>query len=131
MKDSKALKVYLMIVGVLLSFIGGATLLMPEELKGNSGIDIAGNIGVLNDVRAASALLLAMGVLTLTGAFSDKLKFSASLVATVLFLSLGAGRLLSILLDGMPVEGQIGATLLEFVLGIAGAILFRTHRDNH
>ncbi|MEL6675421.1 MAG: DUF4345 domain-containing protein [Bacteroidota bacterium] len=124
MKDSKVLKAYLIVAGLLLAFIGGATLLMPVALKTGSGIDIAGNINVINDVRASSALLFSLAVVMLTGAFSPKLTYTASLLSAVLFLALGTGRVVSILADGMPVEGLIGATGLEFVLGIVGAILF-------
>lgn len=129
MKQSKVLSTYLIIAGALLSFIGGATLLMPVELKAGSGIDIAGNIGVLNDIRASSALVLALAVFTFLGALRPGLRGSASLIAPLMFLSMGTGRVISILADGMPVEGQIGATVLEFLLGITGLILFNRYRE--
>ncbi|MEM6347950.1 MAG: DUF4345 domain-containing protein [Bacteroidota bacterium] len=131
MRNSKALNAYLIISGLLLTFIGGVTLLMPVEMKTGSGIEVAGNISVLNDIRASSALLLSLAILNLLGAFSQKLKFSASLVSSILFLALGTGRVLSILIDGMPVEGLLGATLLEFILGIAGLILFIINREKN
>ncbi|MEM7367963.1 MAG: DUF4345 domain-containing protein [Bacteroidota bacterium] len=131
MKQSKVLTTYLTVAGLLLSFIGGATLLMPVELKAGSGIDIAGNIGVLNDVRASSALVLALAVFTFLGGLRPRLRVSASLIAPLMFLSLGTGRVISILADGMPVEGQIGATVLEFLFGITGVILFNMYREKN
>ncbi|MEM6802040.1 MAG: DUF4345 domain-containing protein [Bacteroidota bacterium] len=128
MKNSKVLTAFLILSGLLLTFIGGSTLLMPVEMKAGAGIDIAGNISVLNDTRAAAALIFSTAILSLLGAFKPQLRFSASLASPLLFLSLGSGRLLSILLDGMPVEGLLGASILEFVLGITGAILFSVFR---
>ncbi|WNJ20508.1 DUF4345 domain-containing protein [Pontibacter sp. G13] len=131
MNNSKALKTYLIISGLLLSFIGGATLLMPVEMKASAGIDIASNISVINDVRAASAMILGVAILSLVGAFNPKLTFSATLSTILLFLSLGAGRVISILIDGMPVEGLLGATGLELVLGALGAVFFKVFQPSH
>lgn len=125
MRKSNVLKAYLVVSGLLLTFIGGATLAMPVAMKGGSGIEIAGNISVINDVRAASALLLVLALLTITGAFKSKLTFTSSLVSSLLFLSLGLGRVISIVLDGQPVDGLVKATGLELVLGIIGAVLFK------
>ncbi|MTI32141.1 DUF4345 domain-containing protein [Xanthovirga aplysinae] len=131
MKNSKVLKTFLIISGLLLTFIGGTTLMMPVEMKAGAGIDIAGNISVINDVRASSALILAIAILTIIGAFKKNLTYTSSLVSFLLFLSIGAGRLLSILQDGMPVDGLVKATGLEFILGITGAILFTIYREKN
>lgn len=129
MRKSRLLKAYLIISGLLLTFIGGATLADPVQMKAGAGIDIAGNVSVINDVRAMSALLLALAVIAILGAFVKKLAYTSSLVSFVLFLSLGFGRVLSILLDGMPVDGLVKATGLELVLGLAGAVLFRVFQE--
>ncbi|MFD2568720.1 DUF4345 domain-containing protein [Pseudotenacibaculum haliotis] len=129
MKNSKALKIFLIVSGLLLTFIGGATLLMPVEMKAGAGIDIAGNINVLNDTRASSTLLLAFALLIILGAFVKKLTYTSSLTSFLLFLSIGTGRAISILLDGTPVDGLVKATGLEFVLGIIGIILFIRFRE--
>ena len=129
MENSKVLKAFLIISGLLLTLIGGATLFMPVDVKAASGVDVAGNISVLNDIRASAALILSMVILVLLGAFVKKLSYTSSLVSFLLFLSLGTGRLISILLDGMPVDGMVKATGLEFTLGIVGAILFALKRE--
>ncbi len=131
MRTSKVLKAYLIFSGLLLTFIGGATLAIPVDMKNSVGIDIAENISVLNDVRAASALLLTIGLLTLLGAFVKKLTFTSTLISFLLFLALALGRAISIWLDGMPVDGLVKATGLELVLGIVGAVLFKTFKDKN
>lgn len=130
MRNSKFLKAYLILSGTLLTFIGGATLIMPIAMKAGAGIDIAGNISVINDVRAASALILAVALLMIAGAFVKKVSYTSTLVSVLLFLSLGIGRVISILVDGMPVDGLVKATVLEFVLGIIGMVLFIRHQEN-
>ena len=131
MKNSKVLKTFLVISGLLLTFIGGATLFMPVEMKGSAGIDISGSISVINDVRASGTVILAVGILSILGAFVKKLTYTSSLASFLLFLSLGVGRVISILIDGMPVDGLVKATGLEFILGIVGAILFMVYRERN
>ncbi|PWJ43258.1 DUF4345 domain-containing protein [Sediminitomix flava] len=129
MKKSKVLTTYLIISGLLLTFIGGATLANPIAMKASAGIDISQNISVINDVRAASALFLAVALLTIIGAFRTKLTYTSNLVVSLLFLSLGLGRLISILSDGIPVDGLVKATGLEFILGIIGVFLFQKYKS--
>ena len=129
MKNSIVLKSFLIVSGLLLAFIGGSTLFIPVQMKANAGIDIANNINVVNDVRAYSGLLLGVAILALLGAFSKRLTYTSTLIASLLFITLGLGRILSILLDGIPVEGLVKATALEMVLGITGIVLFNLYQD--
>lgn len=129
MKNSKVLKGFLVLSGLLLTFIGGATLLMPIDMKATEGIDLTGNIAMLNDVRALSALIFVLALLILSGAFVKRLTFTSALVSPIMFLSLGVGRALSILLDGTPPDAMTKATILEFVLGTVGLILFMRFRE--
>lgn len=127
MKNSKILKAYLVVAGALLIFFGIATLSMPLELKGAFDINIPRDMNVLNDVRAYAALSLSLGVLAILGAFVPRLTYTSSLVVFVQFLALGLGRLVSMLLDGVPVDGNIIGMGNEFFLGIVGATVFVKH----
>lgn len=129
MKNSKLLKTFLVLSGVLLTVIGGASLFSPEEMKAGAGIDLLGNTSLINDVRAFGALVLSIAILSIVGAFASKLTYTSSLVSFLFFLSIGFGRLVSIFSDGMPVDGLVKATGLELVLGVIGAILFITKQD--
>lgn len=130
MKQSKALKIFLIIAGLLLTFIGGSSLLMPVEMKATGGIDLT-TVSAINDARAAAALLFGAAILILSGAFSSKLTFTSTLVAVLVFLSLGVGRALSIALDGMPADGLFKATILEFVLGSIGLFLLVKNKPSN
>jgi len=114
---------------LLLTVIGGSTLLMPVVVKASSGIDLAGNINLLNDVRGGGALLLALALTTLIGAFSNLMRFTSTLLSVILFLSIGIGRIFSIVADGMPVESLIKATVVEFVVGSIGIALFLIYKE--
>lgn len=129
MKNVKILKVYLIISGLLLTVIGSLTSFNPVEIKAGEGIEIAGNASALNDVRAFGMLLLATAAWNMIGAFKAQLRKSAIISSFVLFLSLGLGRVLSIVLDGMPSDGMVKATGLEIILGLAGVILFFIYRE--
>jgi len=62
MKNSKILKTYLIVSGLLLTVIGGLTTFNPINVKANEGIEIAGNASALNDVRSFGMLLLATAI---------------------------------------------------------------------
>lgn len=128
MTNSNVLKAYLFISGLLLTFIGGSTLIMPVQMKASAGIDLGGNISIINDVRAFAALILTFAVLAILGAFIKRLTYTSTLVSFLLFTALGLGRLLSIFLDGSPVDGLIKATGLELILGLLGLILFSIYK---
>lgn len=98
-------------------------------MKASAGVDITGQISVINDVRAFAALILTFALLSIGGIFNKKLTYSSTLSTFLLFLSLGIGRLMSIFLDGSPVDGLVKATGLELVLGVLGMILFLTKKD--
>ena len=129
MKNSKVLKTFLIISGLLLSFIGGSSLIMPVKMKATAGIELAGQISALNDARAYSALLLVFAITTFLGAFNSKLSYSSALISTLLFLSLGFGRVVSIVTDGIPADGLVKATALEFILGTVGAVMLIVFRN--
>ena len=80
-------------------------------------------------MRAAAGLILTMGLISLTGVFSKQVTFTAALVLPLAFLSLGIGRIVSIIGDGMPVDAMVKATGFEFILGIAGLIIFLIYRN--
>jgi hypothetical protein len=124
MMYQKVLKGYLFIVGAMMSVIGSLTAFNPINTKLSEGIDLAGNASALNDVRAFGMLLIASGMLFLTGAIKASVRTTASIWAILLFLSVGAGRLLGIMLDGMPSDGMVKATVLEFVIGALGLVFY-------
>lgn len=129
MKDSKALKVILFISGLIGAVIGGLILFTPVSFYAMSGIDLGQNISLLNEVRAAGGALLACGLFIMTGTFVDKLRFTATVISTLLYMSYGLSRVMSMVVDGIPANDLVQAAVLEMFIGsicVIALIKYRT-----
>ena len=118
MKISKIHQVILLIACLIGAGIGAMILFSPVSFYASSGIDLAGNVSLLSDVRAAGGVLLVGGIFIISGAFIPKLTFTATVIATLIYLSYGASRILAISLDGMPVQALVIAAVFEIVIGL-------------
>lgn len=118
MKNSIVLKIILFISGLIAIGIGGTILTMPAAFYATNGINLEGNINLLNEIRASGGALLASGILIILGAFITKLTFTSTVISTLLYFSYGLSRILSIVLDGMPSEGLVQAVILELIIGL-------------
>lgn len=130
MKNSKVLKTLLIISGLIASGIGAAILFAPVAFYATYGIELGGNFSLLNEIRAPGGALLASGILILAGAFVEKLSFTAVVVSTLLYLSYGLSRVLSIAIDGIPVVELVQAAVLEIVIGLACVFALVRYREN-
>lgn len=119
MKESRVVKTILLISGLIASTMGTTILFAPGVLYATYGIELGGNLSLLNEIRASGGTLMASGLLIISGAFVDKLAFTAAVVSTLLYMSYGLSRVMSIVVDGMPVEGLVQATVVEIVIGLA------------
>lgn len=129
MKNSKVVKVYLILAGLLLTFVGASILFTPVEFTAKNGIDLGGNVSLLNDIRSSGGLYLAMGVTIILGGFVSRLVFISTLTSIITYLAVGAGRAMSIVLEGMPAEGLVKATIAEFVVGLIGVFIFIKYQE--
>jgi hypothetical protein len=78
--------------------------------------------------RAVMGLYLAMVVIWLVGAFNPTLTEKALFCCAVFMLGLAAGRVLSLILDGIPHWLLVVYLALELVLGVTAVHLLRKHR---
>jgi hypothetical protein len=130
MKNSKVLKTILLVSGFILTGIGGAILFMPMALFASNGIDLGGNISLLNEIRPPGGALLASGLLIMSGAFVTKMTFSAAVLTILVYLSYGISRILSMAIDGIPAKGLVMATVVEIIIGLVGIFAFLKYREN-
>ncbi len=121
-QNSRVLRAILIASGLIAIGVGGATLIAPVAFERSYGVELGSNISLLSEVRAPGAALLASGALMISGAFVPKLAFTSTVTATVWFLSCGASRLLSMVLDGIPDSGLVQAAVLEIAIGVLGAL---------
>jgi hypothetical protein len=119
MKNSKVVKLILLISGLIAIGIGSSILTVPISFYATNGITLEGNISLLNELRASGGALLASGILIVSGVFVKKLTFTSTVISSVLYFSYGLSRLLSTAIDGAPAEGLIQAVILELIIGLA------------
>ncbi len=109
--------------GFLLFMVGTMRLSNPTKTYSkNSGIELAKDVDLLNEVRGVSALMMSSGIIILLGTIMPKLTPFSCVVAVLLFLGFAIGRLLSIVTDGKPNKKIIQGLFSELILG--GANLF-------
>jgi hypothetical protein len=77
-------------------------------------------------MRAVMGLYLAMVIFWLWGAFAPSMTGPALASCAVFMLGLAAGRMLSLIVDGMPHWLLLVYALLEIVLGVIAVVLYRT-----
>lgn len=129
MQNSTILKYILIFSGVIGIAIGGSILVSPQGFYSLNQIDLGNNIGLFNEIRASAGFLLSMAILILIGAFYKKLTYTASLVATIIFLSYGFSRILSMFLDGQPIDAFYIVTGSEILIGVLNLGAFLKYRN--
>ena len=107
--------------GTLLGVIGAAMLTRTEAFLAMSGVEISSSPSLLSELKAPSVLLILAGTLMLIG--SARLRFSdlGLTVGVVVYGSYGVARLVGMVMEGLPSESLVIATLIELVL--AGLLL--------
>jgi hypothetical protein len=123
MKISKMLKATLIVAGLIGAYIGMEILFFPVSFYATSGIELGNNISLLNEIRAPGGALLFISVLIMLGAFILKLTFTSITLATLLYLSYGLSRILSMTIDGRPAEILVYAAGLEIAIGLVCAVM--------
>ena len=78
-------------------------------------------------MRAVMGLYFGMIVFWLCGAFRRSLAGAALAACAVFMLGLAAGRILSLILDGLPHWLLVVYAVLEIVLGLIAVALYRGH----
>lgn len=112
--------VILSLSGLMLFFVGAMRLSNPIKtyLK-NSGINLANDVNLLNEMRGVSAVMLFGGIIILLGTIIPKLMISSFVVATLIFIGFAIGRMLSHLLDGKPNKMLVQGLIFELIFGAA------------
>ncbi len=128
MQSSAVLKIKLIVAGLIGAGVGGAILFIPEAFHATTGIRLGADVSLLNEMRASGGALLASGVLVMSGAWVPKLTFTSITVASLLYLSYGLSRVLSIVIDGMPDPGLVQVAALEIAIGSVCVLALAKYR---
>ncbi|MDF1702524.1 MAG: DUF4345 domain-containing protein [Planctomycetota bacterium] len=119
MQPSKTLRVLLVLSGLMAVVIGASILVAPGAFHASYGTELGSDANLLSEIRAPGGALMVLGLLMGLGAFVPRLTYASTVIAAAVYLAYGASRLVSIGLDGMPVDALLGATAIEFVVGSA------------
>lgn len=115
--------VTLALSGLLLLMVGMARLSNPiKNYAKNSGISIANDVDLLNEVRGTSAVMLIGAIVVLLGIFVPEVTLTSHVIAALLFLGFAVGRFVSITADGQPNKKIKQGIVFELVLGAANVI---------
>ena len=129
MKNSKVLKGILIVLGLLLTIIGLWRLFDPIAFFENSGLVLSNEAGLLSEARATGGAVVGFGIVVLLGAFNQRLSYTSTITALVVFLGFGIARLIGFSLDGNPGEGVIQGIIIEFVLGLLAVFALFKYRE--
>ncbi len=120
-------KVILGISGITALGIGGFILAAPHTFYTSYGITLGNDASLLSELRAPAAGLAAFGVVMLAGLVRSAFSQVAIVAALTVFLAFPAGRLVGLLVDGIPSGSIIGALVLEVAIAALCLTAFR-HR---
>ena len=119
-------KLTLGIAGLAALGIGLAITTAPASFYATYGIILGSDPNLLSELRAPGANLAALGMIILAGAFRQGMQRLAAFLGATVFLAYAFGRIVSMVLDGMPSSGLVQATLIELVIGgLCAALLWR------
>jgi hypothetical protein len=133
LKGSSMIKLTLLVSGLVAVGIAGTILLAPEVFYAGYGIDVEGDATLVNELKAPAGVLLAAGMLMFAGVFRADLVMVSLTTASVVYLSYGLSRLLSIAVDGLPDSGIVSAAGIELGIGAAclAALLYARAINTH
>lgn len=129
MKESKVLKAYLVLSGLIALGVGVSVLFATVPFYEDSGIPLGNNISLINELKAMGGGLLAAGALVMSGVFIKRLTYSATLISALMYLAYGLSRVFSMATDGMPVSVLVQVSVVELVVGTAGIYAFLKYQD--
>lgn len=124
MKESRWLRVVLIVLALILVIFGGWRLVDPIGFYGFSGLELSDNAGLLSEVRGAGGIIMICGLVVGMGAIRHAWSRTSVLLAALVFLSLGLARLFGIALDGSPGAEVIQGMVIELVFGGLALLAF-------
>ena len=104
------------------AFIYGSPSMLPEQLD----IQVT-TIDLSNMLRAIMCLYLGVSVVWLLGIWKNSYWKSATQLNILFMLTLATGRLLSMLLDGLPTGGYIFGVIAELSIGLYATYQLRKY----
>lgn len=116
--------------GLLAAGIAATILFAPDAFYASYGIDTGSDVNLANELKAPAGMLLIAGLLMLAGVVRTKLTVASLGTASLIYLSYGLSRVLSMVTDGIPNSGLVSAAILEIAIGAICLLVFARHRKS-
>jgi len=114
--------------GLIGGYIGISILFDTQKFFAHNGVEITGDPGLMSELKAPAIVLLAAALVLLVGSVKSRFTDMALMIGAIVYGSYGMGRVVSILVDGLPPQPLIAAAVVE--LGIASILLFLAMHSN-
>lgn len=131
MGKSKFIQALLLVSGLIGIGIGGALLFVPVAFEASAGIALTEDVNLLSEIRAPGGALFIGGIFIFSGAFYTRLTFTSLVLSSLFFLAYGLSRIFGILVDGVPGDALLFATLLEIGFGLANLFALIAYTRKH
>lgn len=95
----------------------------PTQIKSSEKTDKP-NTDLINEIRGVGGVLMLGGTLALLGLAISGFKQYSFMMASVIFIGIVIGRLLSMGIEGIPSSGVLQAMIVEFILGVFNLYCF-------
>lgn len=122
-------KLTLLVSGLVAIGIAGTILFAPELFYAGYGIEVEGDTTLVNELKAPAGALFVAGLLIFAGVFRTEFVKVSLATASVVYLSYGLSRLLSMAIDGLPHSGLVSAAGVELGIGAACVLALLRGRD--
>jgi hypothetical protein len=129
MKESKVFKIILIILAVILVVFGGWRLFNPLSFYTFSALVLPNEAGLLSEVRGAGGIIMVSGLVVASGVFRHEWSRTSILLAAVVYLPLGLGRVIGFALDGSPGSGVIPGMAIELACGALALFAYFKYRE--
>ena len=107
----------LLVSGLLAMGIAATILAAPGPFYAGYGIDVSSDVSLANELKAPAGTLLVAGLLMLVGVAKPRYAVTSLAIGSVIYLSYGLSRVLSMAVDGFPHNALVSAAMLELMLG--------------
>ncbi len=107
----KLVKILLVFSVITAYGIGRSLLFVTIAFEASAGIQMEQDINLLSELRAPGGTLMVVGVIILLGAFVSEITFLSTLLSTLFYLSYGFYHIYAMLVDGIPSESLVLATI--------------------
>ena len=116
----KSDSIFLLVVAIGVFFVSLGYGLFPyTSMQSLYEIEVR-NINAANIYRGIMGLYIALSIFWIVGAFKDSLRLAALWSLTVFMAGVGLGRVLSIIIDGMPDMIFINYLIVEIIGAFLG-----------